>query len=123
MVSPPPFSFPLINEGLAALDGQYHSQSGTYFSTSNRVTCLLPATQAETLNGGMGRTPDGYPSQWRNGQGRDHIDIPLNGGRGGTMDIPLTGGTGGTLDIPLNILFSSNFKLTEKYRFVLAVIF
>ncbi len=32
--------------GLAALDGQYHSLSGTYFSASSRVTCLLPATQA-----------------------------------------------------------------------------
>jgi hypothetical protein len=57
----PPFSSPLINEdllgraaagcllsitGLAALDGQYHSLSGTYFSASNQVTCLLPATQA-----------------------------------------------------------------------------
>ncbi len=27
-------------------NGQYHSLSGTYFSASNRVTCLLPATQA-----------------------------------------------------------------------------
>ncbi len=32
--------------GLAALDGQYHSLSGTYFSASSRVTCLIPATQA-----------------------------------------------------------------------------
>jgi hypothetical protein len=36
---------------LAALDGQYHSLSGTYFSASNRVTCLLPATQAESHAG------------------------------------------------------------------------
>jgi hypothetical protein len=53
------------------------------------------------LNGGMERT----------------LDIPLNGGIGGTLDIPLTGGTGGTIDIPLNLLFSSSFKLTEKYKF------
>jgi hypothetical protein len=33
--------------GLAALDGQYHSLSGIYFSASSRVTFLLPATQAE----------------------------------------------------------------------------
>ncbi len=32
--------------GLAALDGQCHSLSGTNFSASSRVTCLLPATQA-----------------------------------------------------------------------------
>ncbi len=37
--------------GSAALDGQYHSLSGTYFSASNRVTCLLPATQAESHAG------------------------------------------------------------------------
>ncbi len=36
---------------LAALDGQYHSLSGTYFSASNRVTCLLPATQTESHAG------------------------------------------------------------------------
>ncbi len=31
---------------LAALGGQYHSLSGTEYSASKRVTCLLPATQA-----------------------------------------------------------------------------
>ncbi len=37
--------------GLAALGGQYHSLSGTEFSASKRVTCLLPATQAESHAG------------------------------------------------------------------------
>ncbi len=37
--------------GLAALGGQYHSQSGTEFSASKRVTCLLPATQADSHAG------------------------------------------------------------------------
>ncbi len=32
--------------GLAALGGQYHSLTGTEFSASKWVTCLLPATQA-----------------------------------------------------------------------------
>jgi hypothetical protein len=62
----PPFISPHINEdqpgpgrswcllsisGLAALDGHYHSLSGTYFSASSRVTCLLPATQAGSQAG------------------------------------------------------------------------
>ncbi len=37
--------------GLAALGGQYHSLSGTEFSASNWVTCLLPATQAGSRAG------------------------------------------------------------------------
>jgi hypothetical protein len=37
--------------GLAALGGQYHSLSGTEFSASKGVTCLLPATQAESHAG------------------------------------------------------------------------
>ena len=66
MLSPADFSSPLINEdlpgqataciyfsitGLAVLGGQYHSLSGTEFSASKRVTCLLPATQAESHAG------------------------------------------------------------------------
>jgi hypothetical protein len=37
--------------GLAALGRQYHSLSGTEFSASKRVTCLLPATQADSHAG------------------------------------------------------------------------
>ncbi len=37
--------------GLAALGGQDHSLSGTEFSASKRVTCLLPATQADSHAG------------------------------------------------------------------------
>ncbi len=37
--------------GLAALGAQYHSLSGTEFSASKGVTCLLPATQADSHAG------------------------------------------------------------------------
>jgi hypothetical protein len=36
---------------LAALGGEYQSLSSTEFSASKRVTCLLPATQAESHAG------------------------------------------------------------------------
>ncbi len=41
----------LSTTGLAALGGHYHSRSGTEFSASMRVTCLLPATQADSHAG------------------------------------------------------------------------
>ncbi len=41
----------LSTTGLAALGGQYHSLSGTEFSASMRVTCLLPATRQTAMPG------------------------------------------------------------------------
>ncbi len=41
----------LSTTGLAALGGHYNSRSGTEFSASMRVTCLLPATQADSHAG------------------------------------------------------------------------
>ncbi len=40
-----------FDNGFSALGGQYHSLSGTEFSASKRVTCLLPTTQVESHAG------------------------------------------------------------------------